>query len=54
MTFNVSQGDFIEQDYADPVYGVATICHQVADYAGGIGVSFMQPPLFQFDIKCFA
>ena len=56
-------------NYANPVYNVSTICHQVrclrcimfprfatrfAAYAGGILVSFIQPHLFLFDIKCSA
>ena len=38
-------------NYANPGYCVAT---RFADYAGGIRVSFMQPRLFQFDMKCSA
>ena len=37
----------LPNNYADPVYGVATICHQVRCLRwGGILVSFRQPCLF--------
>ena len=38
-------------DYVNPVYGVASICHQVRCLPWG-HPSLIQPRLFWFDIKC--